>query len=106
MTILLQNAVFGLLIGGLYGLGAVGLSLVFGILAVLNVAHGELIMLGGYVSVWLFTLWRGGPVVGVGGGGAGFFLRGGGVFPLVFYPPSFLFWGGGEQELSPMRLSS
>src|SRR5437016_12453591 len=62
MTILLQNAVFGLLIGGLYGLGAVGLSLVFGVLAVLNVAHGELIMLGGYVSVWLFTLWRVDPI--------------------------------------------
>src|SRR3989454_736151 len=59
--ILLQNAIFGLLIGGLYGLGAVGLSLVFGVLRMLNVSHGELIMLGGYASFWLFTLWRGGP---------------------------------------------
>src|SRR2546426_10484505 len=83
MTILLQNAVFGLLIGGLYGLGAVGLSLVFGVLAVLNVAHGELIMLGGYVSVWLFTLWRGGPLVSVVGPGAPLFPRGGGLLPLV-----------------------
>ncbi len=57
MTILLQNAVFGLLVGGLYGLGAVGLSLVFGVLKMLNVSHGELIMLGGYISFWLFTLW-------------------------------------------------
>ncbi len=57
MTILLQSAIFGLLVGGLYGLGAVGLSLVFGVLKMLNVAHGELIMLGGYVSFWLFTLW-------------------------------------------------
>src|SRR2546428_3716860 len=60
--ILLQNAIFGLLIGGLYGLGAVGLSLVFGVLRMLNVSHGELIMLGGYASFWLFTLWRGGPL--------------------------------------------
>src|SRR3989442_4781600 len=59
--ILLQNAIFGLLIGGLYGLGAVGLSLVFGVLRMLNVSHGELIMLGGYASFWLFTLWRGRP---------------------------------------------
>src|SRR2546422_11449762 len=70
--ILLQNAIFGLLIGGLYGLGAVGLSLVFGVLRMLNVSHGELIMLGGYASFWLFTLWRGGPflfflVAGPGG---------------------------------------
>lgn len=56
MTILLQNIIFGVLIGGLYGLGAVGLSLVFGVLRILNVAHGELIMLGGYLSFWLFTL--------------------------------------------------
>src|SRR5438552_19195301 len=84
MTILLQNAVFGLLIGGLYGLGAVGLSLVFGVLAVLNVAHGELIMLGGYVSVWLFTLWRVDPFVSVLGGGPLLLLGGGALFRLLF----------------------
>ena len=42
--------------GSNYGLAAVGLSLVFGVLRVLNVAHGELLMLGGYVTFWLFTL--------------------------------------------------
>lgn len=62
-SILLQNAIFGLLVGGLYGLAAVGLSLVFGVLKMLNVAHGELIMLGGYVGFWLFTLWRIDPFV-------------------------------------------
>ncbi len=65
MPILLQNLVFGLLVGGLYGLGAVGLSLVFGVLKMLNVAHGELIMLGGYVTFWLFTLWRIDPFVSI-----------------------------------------
>ena len=84
MTILLQNAVFGLLIGGLYGLGAVGLSLVFGVLAVLNVAHGELIMLGGYVSVWLFTLWRVDPFVSVLAAGPVLFLGGAVLFRLLF----------------------
>ena len=48
MTVLAQQIVLGLLLGGLYGLAAAGLSLVFGVLKVLNVAHGELIMLGGY----------------------------------------------------------
>jgi len=51
-----QNLVFGLLTGALYGLAAAGLSLVFGVLRVLNVAHGELVMLGGYASFWLFAL--------------------------------------------------
>jgi len=50
-----QNLVFGLLTGALYGLAAAGLSLVFGVLRVLNVAHGELIMIGGYASFWLFA---------------------------------------------------
>lgn len=56
MAVLPQQLVLGLLIGGLYGLAAAGLSLVFGVLKVLNVAHGELIMLGGYGAFWLFAL--------------------------------------------------
>ncbi|HEV8307480.1 MAG TPA: branched-chain amino acid ABC transporter permease [Methylomirabilota bacterium] len=56
MRILLQQLVLGLLLGGLYGLAAAGLSLIFGVLKVLNVAHGELIMVGGYVAFWLFAL--------------------------------------------------
>jgi branched-chain amino acid transport system permease protein len=53
---LAQQIVLGLMIGGLYGLAAAGLSLVFGVLKVLNVAHGELIMLGGYAAFWLVAL--------------------------------------------------
>ena len=56
LTVLAQQIVLGLLLGGLYGLAAAGLSLVFGVLKVLNVAHGELIMLGGYGAFWLFAL--------------------------------------------------
>ena len=51
-----QNLVFGILVGALYGLAAVGLSLVFGVTKFLNVAHGELLMFGGYASFWVFTL--------------------------------------------------
>jgi branched-chain amino acid transport system permease protein len=56
MSVLAQQLVLGLLIGGLYGLAAAGLSLVFGVMKVLNVAHGELIMLGGYGAFWLVAL--------------------------------------------------
>jgi branched-chain amino acid transport system permease protein len=55
---MLQNLVYGILVGALYGLAAVGLSLVFGVTKFLNVSHGELLMFGGYASFWLFTLWR------------------------------------------------
>jgi branched-chain amino acid transport system permease protein len=48
-----QQLLLGLLLGGLYGLAAAGLSLIFGVLKVLNVAHGELIMVGGYAAFGL-----------------------------------------------------
>jgi branched-chain amino acid transport system permease protein len=60
---LAQNLVYGILVGALYGLAAVGLSLVFGVTKFLNVAHGEFLMLGGYASFWLFALWKVDPFV-------------------------------------------
>jgi branched-chain amino acid transport system permease protein len=65
VTVLAQQVVLGLLLGGLYGLAAAGLSLVFGVLKVLNVAHGELIMLGGYGAFWLFALLGWDPFAGL-----------------------------------------
>jgi len=56
VSVLAQQLVLGLLLGGLYGLAAAGLGLVFGVLKVLNVAHGELIMLGGYGAFWIVTI--------------------------------------------------
>ena len=66
MDALLQNLASGLLTGALYGLGALGLSLAFGVLKVLNVAHGELIMLGGYATFYLFSLLGMDPFVSLG----------------------------------------
>lgn len=60
-----QNLAFGILVGGLYGIAAVGLSLVFGVTRFLNVSHGELLMLGGYAGFWLYTLYRVDPFVGL-----------------------------------------
>jgi branched-chain amino acid transport system permease protein len=51
-----QSLISGALVGALYGLAALGLSLVFGVLKVLNVAHGELLMFGGYGAFWAFQL--------------------------------------------------
>lgn len=94
--ILAQSAVFGLLIGALYGLAAVGLTLVFGVLKMLNVAHGELIMLGGYAAFWLFTLWHVDPFVSVLPSGAALFVVG-----VVFYRTLFgrLLRAGEETKL-------
>ncbi len=51
-----QNIAFGLFVGGIYGIAAIGLALAFGVMNVLNIAHGELLMFGGYISFWLFSL--------------------------------------------------
>jgi len=56
VSVLAQQLLLGLLIGGLYGLAAAGLSLVFGVMKVLDVAHGELIMLGGYAAFFAVGL--------------------------------------------------
>ncbi len=58
-----QNIVYGLFVGGIYGIAAVGLALAFGVMNVLNIAHGELLMIGGYISFWLFSLWGIDPFV-------------------------------------------
>jgi len=53
-----QNLVIGILLGALYGLAAVGIAMVFGVTKFLNVAHGELLMFGGYSTFWLFKLFN------------------------------------------------
>jgi len=50
----IQVIVNGLLIGGIYGLMAMGLGIIFGVMKIVNVAHGEFVMLGAYASFWLF----------------------------------------------------
>ena len=55
MQTVIQNLVFGLFVGSIYGIGAVGLALVFGVLKTLNIAHGELVMLGAYAGFWVFS---------------------------------------------------
>ncbi len=56
IEILIQSAIFGIFLGALYGLGAVGFSFIFGVMKILNIAHGELLMLGGYAAFFLLSL--------------------------------------------------
>ncbi len=55
MSTFLQAAVTGLFLGGVYGLVAMGLSLVFGVMRVVNFAHGELLLVGMYATLVLNT---------------------------------------------------
>ncbi len=55
MTLVLEAAVLGILTGGVYALMASGLTLIFGVMRIINVGHGALVILGAYLS---FVLWR------------------------------------------------
>ena len=63
LTRLLQILSAGLIIGGIYALIAVGLNLIYGTMRLLNIAHGELIMLGAYITYWLYTLHGVSPLI-------------------------------------------
>lgn len=53
---LLQDVINGVLMGSIYGLVALGLTLVFGVLKVINFAHGSFIMVGMFVAYWAVAL--------------------------------------------------
>jgi branched-chain amino acid transport system permease protein len=55
-TMVGQVIISGLLAGALYAMVALGLGLIFGVMRVLNVAHGPILMLGAYTTFWLFQL--------------------------------------------------
>ena len=54
--LLIQGALSGLLIGGVYGLIALGLNLVFGTMRVVNFAQGSLLMVAMFMTYWLHVL--------------------------------------------------
>src|SRR5947207_10978810 len=56
-----QLVVSTILLGGIYALIAVGLTLIFGVMRVVNFAHGEFLMLGMYAAFWAFTLLHADP---------------------------------------------
>jgi len=56
LTTILDVLIAGLLLGGLYALIAMGLSLQYGVARVLNIAHGEFLMLGALLTWWLYTM--------------------------------------------------
>jgi branched-chain amino acid transport system permease protein len=53
ITLLFQGGLNGVMLGLNYALIALGLSLIFGIMGIVNFAHGEMYMLGGYVAYFL-----------------------------------------------------
>ena len=52
---LIGNLIQGLVLGTIYGMATMGLSLIFGVLKVVNVGHGAFIMVGAFVTLLLFN---------------------------------------------------
>lgn len=52
---LIGNLIQGLILGGIYGMATMGLSLIFGVLKVVNVGHGQFIMVGAFITLWMFN---------------------------------------------------
>ena len=60
--IIIQTLASGLLIGLIYALIAIGLTLIFGVMDIVNFSHGEFLMLGMYSSFWLYAIYHLDPI--------------------------------------------
>ena len=65
LTSILQVLSIGLTVGSLYALIALGLNLIYGTMRLLNIAHGELIMIGAYITYSLFTRLGVSPLISI-----------------------------------------
>ena len=58
MLLFLQSLLNGILLGGIYAAYSAGFSLIFGVMGVVNIFHGEMVMLGAFITYWAFTLFH------------------------------------------------
>jgi branched-chain amino acid transport system permease protein len=93
MALFWQVFANGLLLGGLYALMALGLALVWGVLNIVNLAHGAFIMLGAYVAFYLFDKLAIDPILALPVAMAALFVLGyavqRGILGLIIRGPMF-----------------
>jgi branched-chain amino acid transport system permease protein len=81
--IILQMIVSGLLLGFIYSLVAVGMSLIWGVMGFINFAHADFMMLSMYASFWLNSLLKIDPIVSLPAVMLLMFLAGAGTYKVV-----------------------
>lgn len=65
ISILLQLLINGILFGTMYGIAAIGLSLIYGTMRIIFIAQGTIIILAAYGSFWLFHFWKVDPYLSI-----------------------------------------
>jgi branched-chain amino acid transport system permease protein len=78
---ILQLTINGLMLGGIYALIAIGLTLIFGVVRIINFAQGEFLMIGMFATFWIFSLLKIDPYIAL----------------FIFTPLLFLFGVGTER---------
>lgn len=86
MDALAQAAASGLLLGLILALSAAGLTLIWGVMEIVNFAHGDFLMLGMYGTFFAWALWGIDPLVSLPGVAIGLALLGLAVYAIVIRP--------------------
>jgi branched-chain amino acid transport system permease protein len=85
-SVLFQSLANGVLIAGLYASVTLGITLVLGVMGIVNFAHGELVMIGAYTSFWLFALFGWDPLLTLPLSALLLFVIGLGIFRFTIRP--------------------
>ncbi|HSF80501.1 MAG TPA: branched-chain amino acid ABC transporter permease [Anaerolineales bacterium] len=84
MTQMVQLLIIGVSLGGVYALMAAGLTLVFGVMRIVNIAHAAMMVTAAYLTYWLFRLYSLDPILSVLIAMPAMFLLGMLVYKLLF----------------------